>query len=86
MKRRLTLLHKGLFLALVPFLFILIFVFLLGYLEIRSERQSAIAHRFQSETNAVNNLLADIYSIEVMTSGRVKLDFNQLSRNLAQLS
>lgn len=86
MKRRLTLLHKGLFLALVPFLFILIFVFLLGYLEIRSERQSAIVHRFQSETNAVNNLLADIYSIEVMTSGRVKLDFNQLSRNLAQLS
>jgi len=85
-ERRVTLLHKGLFLALVPFLFTLTIVFLLGYLEIRSEQQASLEHRFQAETNAVNSLLADIYSIELMTSGVQKLNFTELSKNLGQLS
>lgn len=86
MERRFTLLQKGLFLALVPFIFTLILVFLLGYLQIKSEREAAQAHRFLAETNAVDNLLADIYSVELMTTGRIKINFGEMGKNLAQLS
>lgn len=83
---RLTLLHKGLLLALVPFVFTLTIVFLLGYLVVRSEQEAALAYRFQTQTNAVNGLLADIYEIQLMTSGLRKLNFTELSKTLHESS
>ncbi len=86
MPRRLTLFQKGLLLALLPFIFELIFVSALGHLQLKAEQESARAHRLQAMTNSVNRLLCDLYAIELMTTGIVKLEVSGLSKDLGRLS